>query len=149
MLRRMGEAAGRRPTAIITAVALLVTFASTRRSAGRRRTSRQSSHRPTRGPDRNPEPCSGAAIASDLVLTAAHCVLANGKYRLVTFEGRQASVRDVARVVPHPQFSLQTGEFQDLALVKLAASPANLRPAPRPTARAGLFGDRFIVADSG
>ncbi|MET0537314.1 MAG: trypsin-like serine protease, partial [Xanthobacteraceae bacterium] len=31
--------------------------------------------------------CSGVAIASDLVLTAAHCVLQNGKYRLATFEG--------------------------------------------------------------
>ena len=95
--------------------------------------------------------CSGVAIASDLVLTAAHCVLANGKYRLVTFEGRQASVRDVARVVPHPQFSLQTGEFQDLALVKLAASPPpNLRPAPLSDRRApASFGDRFIVAGFG
>src|SRR6202022_3723914 len=80
-----------------------------------------------------------------------HCVLANGKYQLVTFEGRQASVRDVARVVPHPQFSLQTGEFQDLALVKLAASPPpNLRPAPLSDRRApASFGDRFIVAGFG
>ncbi|HEY7247654.1 MAG TPA: trypsin-like serine protease [Xanthobacteraceae bacterium] len=95
--------------------------------------------------------CSGVAIASDLVLTAAHCVLANGKYRLVTFEGRQASVREVARVVPHPQFSLQTGELQDLALVKLAPSPPpNLSPAALSDRRApASFGDRFIVAGFG
>src|SRR5215510_701782 len=49
--------------------------------------------------------CSGVAIAADLVLTAAHCVLANGKYKLVTFEGRRAVVNEVVRVVPHPQFS--------------------------------------------
>ena len=33
--------------------------------------------------------CTGVAIAPDLVLTAAHCVLSNGKYRLVSFEGRR------------------------------------------------------------
>src|SRR5262252_3824545 len=33
--------------------------------------------------------CSGVAIAPDLVLTAAHCVLSNGKYRLLAFEGRR------------------------------------------------------------
>ena len=35
--------------------------------------------------------CTGVAIAPDLVLTAAHCVLENGKYRLVVFEGRRPS----------------------------------------------------------
>jgi secreted trypsin-like serine protease len=95
--------------------------------------------------------CTGVAIAADLVLTAAHCVLANGKYKLVTFEGRQGSVKDVARVVPHPQFSIQAGELQDLALVKLASSPPpNLRPAALSDRRAPpTFGDRFIVAGFG
>ena len=31
--------------------------------------------------------CSGAAIARDLVLTAAHCVLTGTDYKLVVFEG--------------------------------------------------------------
>src|SRR6266849_2184542 len=49
--------------------------------------------------------CTGVAIAPDLVLTAAHCVLGNGKYRLVAFEARRSVVKDVATVAPHPQFS--------------------------------------------
>src|SRR6516164_8096734 len=49
--------------------------------------------------------CTGVAIAPDLVLTAAHCVLGNGKYRLLAFEGRRPVVKDVASVAPHPQFS--------------------------------------------
>ena len=36
--------------------------------------------------------CTGVAVAPDLVLTAAHCVLANGKYRLVAFTGRRPAV---------------------------------------------------------
>src|SRR5207302_3789615 len=70
--------------------------------------------------------CSGVAIASDLVLTAAHCVLSNGRYQLLAFEGRRSTVKDVATVVPHPQFS-PSADAPDLALVKLAAQAgANL-----------------------
>jgi secreted trypsin-like serine protease len=144
--------AGRMPTAIITALAPFA-FASLPAGAlvGGAPPANQAIARHVVLIVGTQSLCSGVAIASDLVLTAAHCVLANGKYRLVTFEGRQASVRDVARVVPHPQFSLQTGEFQDLALVKLAASPPpNLRPAPLSDRRApASFGDRFIVAGFG
>ena len=74
--------------------------------------------------------CTGVAIATDLVLTAAHCVLENGKYQLVVFEGRRPSVKQVARVVPHPQFSPRDDAAPDLAVVKLvAAMPPNLAPA--------------------
>src|SRR5205807_951360 len=91
--------------------------------------------------------CSGVAIAPDLVLTAAHCVLDNGKYRLVTFEGRRASVREVAAVASHPQFSARA-DAPDIALVKLATTPApNLVPAALSERRAPpAVGDRFIVA---
>jgi secreted trypsin-like serine protease len=94
--------------------------------------------------------CSGVAIAPDLVLTAAHCVMTNGKYRLVAFEGRRSIVKDVASVVPHPQFSPRT-DSPDLALVKLAAQPpAKLAPAAFSDRRAPpSVGDRFIVAGFG
>ena len=73
--------------------------------------------------------CTGVAVAPDLVLTAAHCVLANGRYRLVVFDGRRPAVKDIATVAPHPQFSPRA-DAPDLALVKLAAPPAaNLAPA--------------------
>ena len=94
--------------------------------------------------------CTGVAIAPDLVLTAAHCVLENGKYRLVSFDGRRAVVKDVARVAPHPQFSL-SADSPDLALVKLATSPPpKLNPALLSERRAPpTVGERFVVAGFG
>jgi secreted trypsin-like serine protease len=94
--------------------------------------------------------CSGVAIAADLVLTAAHCVLANGKYKLVTFEGRRAVIKEVVRVVPHPQFSPRV-DAPDIALVKLAPTPASkLIPAPFSDRRAPpSVGERFVVAGFG
>lgn len=94
--------------------------------------------------------CTGVAIAPDLVLTAAHCVLSNGKYRLLAFDGRRPVVKDVASVTPHPQFSLRA-DAPDLALVKLAPPlAANLAPAAFSDRRAPpSVGDRFIVAGFG
>jgi secreted trypsin-like serine protease len=94
--------------------------------------------------------CSGVAIASDLVLTAAHCVMANGKYRLMAFEGRHPTVKEVASIAAHPQFSPRS-DSPDLAVVKLAAQPpANLTPAMLSDRRVPpSVGDRFIVAGFG
>ena len=93
--------------------------------------------------------CTGVAIAPDLVLTAAHCVLSHGKYRLLAFEGRRPVVKDVASVAPHPQFSPRA-DAPDLALVKLAPPAPNLAPVPFSGRRAPpLVGDRFIVAGFG
>jgi S1-C subfamily serine protease len=94
--------------------------------------------------------CSGVAIAPDLVLTAAHCVLQNGKYRLASFEGRRAAFKQVASVAPHPQFSMRA-DAPDLALVKLASTPLpNLTPAAFSERRAPpMVGDRFVVAGFG
>src|SRR3982074_3533301 len=53
--------------------------------------------------------CTGAAIARDLVLTAAHCVLPGADYKIVELDAnKQPHLRDVARVERHPQFNLQT-----------------------------------------
>jgi secreted trypsin-like serine protease len=94
--------------------------------------------------------CSGVAVAPDLVLTAAHCVLANGKYRLVSFDGRRSSMKDVAQVAPHPQFSPRA-DAPDLALVKLATPPPpNLVPAAFSERRVPpSVGERFLVAGFG
>jgi hypothetical protein len=94
--------------------------------------------------------CTGVAIAPDLVLTAAHCVLGNGKYRLVTVEGRRSAMKDVASVSPHPQFSPRA-DAPDVALVKLVTPPApSLTPVVFSDRRAPpSVGDRFIVAGFG
>ena len=94
--------------------------------------------------------CTGVVIAPDLVLTAAHCVLANGKYRLVASTGRRPTVMDVARVVPHPQFTPRI-DAPDLALVKLARPPSpKLIPIAFSERRAPpLVGERFLVAGFG
>ena len=94
--------------------------------------------------------CTGVAIAPDLVLTAAHCVSSNGRYRLVVFEGRHPAVKDIASVAPHPQFSPRA-DAPDLALVKLAAPPLpKLVPAALSERRVPpSVGDRFIVAGFG
>jgi secreted trypsin-like serine protease len=94
--------------------------------------------------------CTGVAIAPDLVLTAAHCVLTNGKYQMVAFGGRRSIMKDVASVTPHPQFSPRA-DTPDLAVVKLATqTAANLVPAAFSERRAPpSVGDRFIVAGFG
>ena len=81
--------------------------------------------------------CTGVAVAPDLVLTAAHCVLTNGKYRLVVFDGRRPAVKDIASVAPHPQFSPR-------------ADAPNLAPATFSDRRTPpAVGDPFIVAGFG
>src|SRR5205085_9047208 len=52
--------------------------------------------------------CSGVALAPDLVLTAAHCVLPGADYKIVEFENRQPQLRDIASVTAHPRFNLPT-----------------------------------------
>ncbi len=94
--------------------------------------------------------CTGVVIAPDLVLTAAHCVLGKGKYRLLVLEGRNLAVKDIASVAAHPQFSPRA-DAPDLALVKLASPPLrNLVPAALSERRVPpSVGDRFIVAGFG
>src|SRR5437764_4632366 len=78
--------------------------------------------------------CTGAALAPDLVLTAAHCVLPGADYKIVEYKDGQPQLRDVRRVTPHPGFKLQTllahRATADVALLKLAAPLANITPAP-------------------
>jgi hypothetical protein len=98
--------------------------------------------------------CSGAVIARDLVLTAAHCVLPGADYRIVEFEGREPLLRSVASVTAHPKFNLATmlahRATADVALLKLAAPLGRVEPAalhgPGFTVAAG---DSFTVAGTG
>jgi Trypsin len=98
--------------------------------------------------------CSGVALARDLVLTAAHCVLPGADYKLLELDAaRQPALKDLATIARHPDFdanaALRHRVTADLALLKLAAptkaAPARLAPAGVTVA----VGDRFVVAGYG
>ena len=96
--------------------------------------------------------CTGAALAPDLVLTAAHCVLPGADYKIVEYERGQPQLRDVTRVTAHPKFSLQTllahRATADVALLKVA-TPLSVTPAPLGAAPTVAPGDTFLVAGLG
>jgi hypothetical protein len=98
--------------------------------------------------------CSGAAIAPDLVLTAAHCVAPGGDYKLVTFEsGGKPTLKSIASIVRHPQFDAEAVRRHrttaDVALLKfsqaVSSAPVPLGPADLKVAP----GDLFLVAGYG
>ncbi|MEA2936229.1 MAG: hypothetical protein QOD74_2875 [Variibacter sp.] len=99
--------------------------------------------------------CSATAIARDVLLTAAHCVLPGADYKLVAFEGGKPALKDIAAIARHPQFELKSllahRATADVALLKLAAPlPGNLSPAvigngPAPT----QAGAKFLVTGFG
>jgi len=98
--------------------------------------------------------CTGVALARDLVLTVAHCVVPGADYKVVEYNGgHQPLLRDVAQIARHPQFDLKAllthRATADVALLKLRR-PADLDPAFLANSqRAVAAGDRFLVAGYG
>jgi hypothetical protein len=78
--------------------------------------------------------CTGAVLARDLVLTAAHCVVPSADYAIVVFEASGPRVVPVVRVALHPRFDPAHFKTRrptpDLALVKISVPlPERYRPA--------------------
>jgi hypothetical protein len=62
--------------------------------------------------------CTGAVLAQDMVLTAAHCLRAGALRVHLGF--RPAVVVEVAQAIPHPLFDAAQRGSPDLAVLKLA-----------------------------
>jgi hypothetical protein len=94
--------------------------------------------------------CSGVAIAPDLVLTAAHCVMPGASYKRVELdENGKPKLKEAVAVIQHPQFDIKSlfahRATADFGLIKLkepmAATPVPLAP---PRSRIAP-GETFIV----
>ncbi|ABD87371.1 S1 family peptidase [Rhodopseudomonas palustris] len=99
--------------------------------------------------------CSGALIAPDLILSAAHCVPPGAEFKIVLYDAaKQPMLRDVRRVARHPGFNAQGiaahRASADVALLQLAEplrdKPPALTAAPLEPI---LAGQSFIVAGVG
>jgi len=92
--------------------------------------------------DKRNDLCTGTALAQDLVLTAAHCVMRPLEYEIRTYQtGVAIPVRSIAR---HPRFDYASYAASrataDVALLKLAA------PLPDGVTPAGLAAPRRVEA---
>lgn len=96
--------------------------------------------------------CTGVALARDLVLTAAHCVLPGADYKIVEFDAaRRPLLRDIASIKAHPTFDPKKHRAgADVALLKLGAPLAGVTPATLgPAGIAVAPGDEFAVVGTG
>src|SRR3954463_1592436 len=77
--------------------------------------------------------CSGALIAPEVVLTAAHCVLPGAEYKVIIPGDNPPRLLEGRRTLSHPQFNVQSIlahlASADVALVQLVAPPRSKAPA--------------------
>lgn len=77
--------------------------------------------------------CSGALIAPDLVLSAAHCTTPGATYKIVDGDPQHPRLLDIRRVAAHPRFDgaaiLAHRATADLALLQLAEPMRGRVPA--------------------
>jgi secreted trypsin-like serine protease len=99
--------------------------------------------------------CSGALIAQDLVLTAAHCVLSGADYKVIIPDETPPRLFDVKRLAAHPQFNvsgiLAHRASADVALLQLA-NPLPRSKVPAPVGSPVIpieVGARFTIAGVG
>ena len=102
--------------------------------------------------DQNGDLCTGTALAHDLVLTAAHCVMRPLRYHVKEFQ--TGETLPVEAIVRHPRFNPQayaeSRATADLALVKLARPlPAVVVPAALGAARRVKDGETLTIAGFG
>ncbi len=99
--------------------------------------------------------CTGALIAPNLVLTAAHCVPTGAEYRIVEYgPDRQPKLQDVKRVAIHPGFNMQAMSGHrataDVALLQLGTSARGKTPSVLGQPNIPIsVGSRFTIAGIG
>ncbi len=79
--------------------------------------------------------CSGALIAPDVVLTAAHCVQPGADYKIVRYDAQRAPrLMPIRRIAIHPQFTAaaiaQNRASADVAVLQLAEPIDQAATAP-------------------
>jgi len=78
--------------------------------------------------------CTGAMIASNIVLTAGHCITPNTSYRVIDYTTQPPRLVTAQKVATHPQFNMQAINAHrataDVALLQLPSAVPGKAPAP-------------------